>query len=198
MRAALLVPSDPRFLGAIGCRWTRLGSGLGLGLAGRGEIDAIMMLLENKVVVVYGAGGPVGAAVSKAFTREGAYVVAPQHGAAGLQDDLGDGRRPGGDSGSWRFVCCLVGADRITSAAAERAPAVRDSGRLAADLRIAREAARRSERAQRDEDLMATSSLLKRRPGYRKVGDAGSFFASDWAATMTATEVNLTGDAVVD
>jgi 3-oxoacyl-[acyl-carrier protein] reductase len=33
-----------------------------------------MMLLENKVAIVYGAGGPVGTAVSRAFAREGAYV----------------------------------------------------------------------------------------------------------------------------
>ena len=32
------------------------------------------MLLENKVAVVYGAGGPIGGAVSRAFAREGAAV----------------------------------------------------------------------------------------------------------------------------
>ena len=30
------------------------------------------------------------------------------------------------------------------------------------------------------------------------VANAGVFAASDWAATMTATETNLTGGAVVD
>jgi NAD(P)-dependent dehydrogenase (short-subunit alcohol dehydrogenase family) len=32
------------------------------------------MLLENKVAVIYGAGGPIGAAVARAFAREGARV----------------------------------------------------------------------------------------------------------------------------
>ena len=32
------------------------------------------MLLENKVAVIYGAGGPVGGAVARAFAREGARV----------------------------------------------------------------------------------------------------------------------------
>jgi NAD(P)-dependent dehydrogenase (short-subunit alcohol dehydrogenase family) len=32
------------------------------------------MLLENKVAVIYGAGGPIGGAVARAFAREGAQV----------------------------------------------------------------------------------------------------------------------------
>lgn len=32
------------------------------------------MLLENKVAVIYGAGGAVGSAVAKAFAREGAWI----------------------------------------------------------------------------------------------------------------------------
>jgi 3-oxoacyl-[acyl-carrier protein] reductase len=32
------------------------------------------MLLENKVAVIYGAGGAIGGAVTRAFTREGASV----------------------------------------------------------------------------------------------------------------------------
>ena len=32
------------------------------------------MLLENKVAVMYGAGGSIGGAVARAFTREGARV----------------------------------------------------------------------------------------------------------------------------
>ena len=32
------------------------------------------MLLEQKVAVIYGAGGPIGGAVARAFAREGARV----------------------------------------------------------------------------------------------------------------------------
>src|SRR5213076_361167 len=32
------------------------------------------MLLENKVAVIYGAGGPIGGAAARAFAREGARV----------------------------------------------------------------------------------------------------------------------------
>jgi NADP-dependent 3-hydroxy acid dehydrogenase YdfG len=32
------------------------------------------MLLENRVAVIYGAGGPIGSAVAGAFAREGARV----------------------------------------------------------------------------------------------------------------------------
>jgi hypothetical protein len=40
--------------------------------------------------------------------------------------------------------------------------------------------------------------LLSRRPSYADVANAAVFAASDWAATMTATELNLTGGLVVD
>jgi NAD(P)-dependent dehydrogenase (short-subunit alcohol dehydrogenase family) len=40
--------------------------------------------------------------------------------------------------------------------------------------------------------------LLARRPSYVTVANAAVFAASDWAATMTATEINLTAGAVVD
>jgi 3-oxoacyl-[acyl-carrier protein] reductase len=40
--------------------------------------------------------------------------------------------------------------------------------------------------------------LLGRRPTYEEVGNLAVFAASSWAATMTATELNLTAGAVVD
>ena len=40
--------------------------------------------------------------------------------------------------------------------------------------------------------------LLPRRPSYDDVANAAVFAASDWAAPMTATEINLTGGLVVD
>jgi 3-oxoacyl-[acyl-carrier protein] reductase len=40
--------------------------------------------------------------------------------------------------------------------------------------------------------------LIGRRPSYQEVANAAVFAASDWAATMTAAEINLTGGAVPD
>ena len=47
-------------------------------------------------------------------------------------------------------------------------------------------------------DPEAAATLLGRRPTYGDVANAAAFLASDWARTMTATEVNITGGAVVD
>ncbi len=47
-------------------------------------------------------------------------------------------------------------------------------------------------------DPEADGLLLPRRPSYEQVANAAVYAASDWAATMTATEINLTGGAVVD
>ena len=38
------------------------------------EHNRMRMLLENKVAVIYGAGGPIGSAVARSFSREGARV----------------------------------------------------------------------------------------------------------------------------
>jgi 3-oxoacyl-[acyl-carrier protein] reductase len=47
-------------------------------------------------------------------------------------------------------------------------------------------------------DPFSGKTLLGRRPSYQDVANAAVFAASDWAATMTATEINLTGGAVID
>lgn len=47
-------------------------------------------------------------------------------------------------------------------------------------------------------DPEADDLLLARRPSYGDVANAAVFAASDWAATMTATEINLTAGLVVD
>jgi 3-oxoacyl-[acyl-carrier protein] reductase len=47
-------------------------------------------------------------------------------------------------------------------------------------------------------DPLAGNTLLGQRPSYQDVANAAVFAASDWAATMTATEINLTGGAVID
>jgi 3-oxoacyl-[acyl-carrier protein] reductase len=40
--------------------------------------------------------------------------------------------------------------------------------------------------------------LLHRRPSFDDVANIAVFAASDWARTMTATEINFTAGAVVD
>lgn len=54
------------------------------------------MLLEREVAVVYGAGGPIGAAVARAFAREGARVYLAGHTRAKLDKVAGEIRSKGG------------------------------------------------------------------------------------------------------
>jgi NAD(P)-dependent dehydrogenase (short-subunit alcohol dehydrogenase family) len=49
-----------------------------------------------------------------------------------------------------------------------------------------------------DGEPLADGTLIGRRPSYQEVANAAVFAASDWAATMTAAEINLTGGAVID
>lgn len=49
-----------------------------------------------------------------------------------------------------------------------------------------------------EEQGAAEGALLAERPRYDDVANAAVFAASDWARTMTATEVNLTGGLVAD
>ncbi|HLF26832.1 MAG TPA: SDR family oxidoreductase [Anaerolineae bacterium] len=54
------------------------------------------MLLENKVAVIYGAGGPIGGAVARAFAREGARVFLAGRTQAKLDKVAGEIRSNGG------------------------------------------------------------------------------------------------------
>jgi 3-oxoacyl-[acyl-carrier protein] reductase len=54
------------------------------------------MLLENKVAVIYGAGGPIGGAVARAFAREGARVFLAGRTKAKLDKVAGEIRSNGG------------------------------------------------------------------------------------------------------
>ncbi len=55
-----------------------------------------MLLLENKVAVIYGAGGPIGGAVASAFAREGARVFLAGRTRAGLDKLAGQISTEGG------------------------------------------------------------------------------------------------------
>jgi 3-oxoacyl-[acyl-carrier protein] reductase len=54
------------------------------------------MLLENKVAMIYGAGGPIGGAVARAFAREGARVFLAGRTQAKLDRVAGEIRSNGG------------------------------------------------------------------------------------------------------
>lgn len=58
------------------------------------------MLLENKVAVIYGAGGPIGGAVARAFAREGARVFLAGRTRAKLDKLAADIRANGGAAGT--------------------------------------------------------------------------------------------------
>ncbi len=40
--------------------------------------------------------------------------------------------------------------------------------------------------------------LIRHQPSYDEVANIAAFAASDWARTITASEINLTGGAVID
>ena len=54
------------------------------------------MLLENKVAVVYGAGGSIGGAVARTFAEEGAEVFLTGHASGPVEAVAADIREAGG------------------------------------------------------------------------------------------------------
>jgi enoyl-[acyl-carrier-protein] reductase (NADH) len=62
-------------------------------LTGKGEIS---MLLENKVSVIYGAGGSIGGAIARGFSREGARVFLAGRTQSTLDQVADDIRANGG------------------------------------------------------------------------------------------------------
>jgi NAD(P)-dependent dehydrogenase (short-subunit alcohol dehydrogenase family) len=65
--------------------------------SGQGGVERTMeMVLEHKVAVIYGAGGPIGGAVARAFAREGARVFLAGRTKAKLDALAGAIRAAGG------------------------------------------------------------------------------------------------------
>src|SRR2546430_17497003 len=56
------------------------------------------MLLENKVAIIYGAGGPIGGAVARAFARQGARVFLAGRTLARLDTVANEIRSTGGSA----------------------------------------------------------------------------------------------------
>ncbi|MEU9482106.1 SDR family oxidoreductase [Streptomyces decoyicus] len=141
------------------------------------------MLLARKTAIVHGGSGAVGAAVARAFAREGAAVhltgrtVPPLEDVARRIPDLG---------GSHITWSALTGVCR--QLAAELGPqGVRVSWLLSP-----------GSPAPGEENRADKAALLAERPAYDDVANAAVFAASSWARTMTATELNLTGGLVPD
>ena len=243
------------------------------------------MLLQEKTAIVYGAAGPVGAAVAGAFAREGARVVlagrtqqtlakvADQIRDAGgtaqaavvdvtdtaamrvhaaevaaasggidiafnatsnddlqgiplLDMDLSDFARPVSKAMATHFTIATVTARHMLGRGGvilamgggrEAIPQLGGSHvawsalaglcrQLAAEfgpygIRVAWLLSPGSPdpgAAPDDGAPLAGGALIGRRPSYQEVANAAVFAASDWAATMTAAEINLTGGAVID
>jgi NAD(P)-dependent dehydrogenase (short-subunit alcohol dehydrogenase family) len=244
------------------------------------------MLLHDKTAIVYGAAGPVGAAVAGAFAREGARVVlagrtqqtlakvADQIRDAGgaaqtavvdvtdraamqahaaevaaanggidvafnatsnddlqgiplLDMDLSDFARPVSKAMAAHFTIATVTARHMLGRGGvilamgggrEAIPLLGGShvawSALAGLCRqLAAELGPRGIRVAwllspgspdpgaatpGDGDPLAGGTLIGRPPSYQEVANAAVFAASDWAATMTAAEINLTGGAVID
>jgi 3-oxoacyl-[acyl-carrier protein] reductase len=242
------------------------------------------MLLQDKTAIVYGAAGPVGAAVAGAFAREGARVVlagrtqqtlarvanqirdaggaaqtavvdvtaamrahaAEAAAASGSIDiafnaisnddlqgirlldmDLSDFARPVSKAIAAHFTIATVTARHMQGGGGvilamgggrEAIPLLGGSHvawsalaglcrQLAAELgphgiRVAWLLSPGSPdpgaATPGDGDPPAGGALIGRRPSYQEVANAAVFAASDWAATMTAAEINLTGGAVID
>jgi 3-oxoacyl-[acyl-carrier protein] reductase len=242
-----------------------------------------MTLLQNKTAIVYGAGGLVGAAVSRAFAREGARValtgrsqqkltkVAQEIRNAGgsaetavvdaldksavrahaeevaaangidiafnatsnddlqgiplLDMDFADFARPVSKVIATHFNIATVTARHMTERGGvilalgggrEAIPRLGGSHvawsalaglcrQLASELgpsgiRVAWLLSPGSPEpdGREPDDPLAGQTLLGRRPSYQDVANAAVFAASDWAVTMTGTEINLTGGAVID
>ncbi|SRR6185437_11136125 len=245
----------------------------------------MLMLLQDKTAIVYGAAGPVGAAVAGAFAREGAQVVlagrtqqtlakvadqirdaggaaqtavvdvtdtaamrahaAEAAAASGgidiafnatsnddlqgvplLDMDLSDFARPVSKAVAAHFIIATVTARHMLGRGGvilamgggrEAIPQLGGSHvawsalaglcrQLAAELgphgiRVAWLLSPGSPDpggAPGDGDALAGGALIGRRPSYLQVANAAVFAASDWAATMTAAEINLTGGVVID
>jgi 3-oxoacyl-[acyl-carrier protein] reductase len=83
------------------------------------------MLLEHKVAVIYGAGGPIGGAVARAFAREGARVFLAGRTKAKL-DTVADAIRAAGGVADTAVVDALdeQAVDEYVDAVAEQAGSI--------------------------------------------------------------------------
>ncbi|MFG1814222.1 SDR family oxidoreductase [Kribbella sp. NPDC049174] len=152
------------------------------------------MMLTGKNAIVYGAAGPIGSAVAKAFAAEGATV----HLAGRTQktlDQVADEIRAAGGQAETGVVDALD-----EKSVDEHAAAV---GRI--DISFNLIGHRQSNPDTYPEDLRralekdtAARTMLKRAATLSDVGAVAVFAASDQARALTGTALNLTVGAVVN
>ena len=145
------------------------------------------MLLENKVAVIYGAGGSIGGAVARAFTREGARVFLA-FGGDGLQTLPGLGG-------------FKVALDAIEGLRRQWAVELGQEGIRVVTLKTGGIVDSLADTEPGREEIIAgieEATLLKRAATLADVGNVAAFVASDYARTLTATDVNISCGALMD
>src|ERR1700727_2288013 len=143
-----------------------------------------IMLLENKNAVIYGAAGAVGSAVAQAFAREGARLFLT-----------------GRDLGALDVLDKEITAAGGGVAAAGRARCLRTTGMEeppTIDVVFGLHAQAYDITREDFAATMAAQTHRKRATTLTELADAAAFVASDRAAAMTGTVVNLTGGIIVD
>jgi 3-oxoacyl-[acyl-carrier protein] reductase len=185
------------------------------------------MLLEQKTAIVYGAGGPVGSAVAEAFAAEGARVHLAGRTRARLEPvaDRITGSRPVekavsahftiattvarhlAEGGGGVILCMAGGREAIPRLGGSHVAWAALAGlcrQLAADLgphgiRVAWLLSPGSvDSADEGADEPTDGLLPRHNPTFAEVGRVAAFLSSDWASTITAAEINVTGGAVID
>jgi len=185
------------------------------------------MLLDKKTAIVYGAAGAIGSAVARAFAREGAavHLVGRTHRTldqvAGLiRGDGGtaqvtqlDALEPGAVEQHANAVAANGGIDICFNATSNddvQGTPLNEIGfddfmrpvikAVSVHLIIARAVARHMVPRRAGVILVMAGGreAIPDLGGSHDVANAAVFASSDWARTMTATEINLTGGLVLD
>ena len=155
------------------------------------------MLLENKVAVIYGAGGSIGGAVTRAFAREGARVFLAGRTQSSL-DEVANDIHSQGDAADTAIVDAL---DAMEGLRRQWAVELGPHGIRVLTLKTGGIPESIPEDApERDEIInnLLPRTLLNRAASLEDVGNVAAFAASDQARTITSTEINISCGAIVD
>ena len=151
------------------------------------------MLLEGKNAIIYGAGGGIGGGVARTFAREGARVILALDSGSANGSPMMGGTGPA-DAATDTFVRNLaaeVGPHgvRVVGIWTAGVPETLSKEKLAAvDSKFQDEAA-----FQGVLDRLDQMRMTRRSPRLAEVADVAAFLASDRAAAITGTFVNVTG-----